>query len=77
MIIDITQTNLINVQEGDMIYSVGKDKISTVTEVKSVRDIFKGECVHIFTDTELSYLDNRFKQIDVGTYKIFREITLN
>lgn len=77
MVIDITQTNLINVQEGDMIYSVGKDKISIVTEVKSVRDMFKGECVHIFTDTELSYLDNRFKQIDAGTYKIFREITIN
>lgn len=77
MIIDITQTNLINVQEGDMIYSVGKDKISIVTEIKSIRDMFKGECVHIFTDTELSYLDNRFKQIEVGTYKIFREITIN
>ena len=35
MIIDITQTNLINVQEGDMIYSVGKDKISIVTEILS------------------------------------------
>lgn len=77
MIIDITQTNLINVQEGDMIYSVGKDKISIVTEVKSIRDMFKGECVHIFTDTDLSYIDNRFKQIDAGTYKIFREIILN
>lgn len=77
MIIDITQTNLTNVQEGDMIYSVGEDKISIVVEVKSIRDMFKGECIHIFTDTELSYIDNRFKQIDAGTYKIFREIILN
>ena len=77
MIIDITQTNLINVQEGDMIYSVGKDKISIVTEIESINTLSSGKSVHIYTDTELSYIGGWFETIDTGTYKIFREITID
>lgn len=77
MIIDITQTNLINVQEGDMIYSVGKDKISIVTEIESINTLSSGKSVHIYTDTELSYIGGYFEPIDAGTYKIFREISIN
>lgn len=76
MIIDITSTNLINIKVGDMIYSIGKDEVHSVLEIKSVKDMFKGNCVHIFTNTELTYLGGRFEQIDIGTYKIFREITI-
>ena len=74
MIIDITNTNLINIKAGDMIYSVGKDEVHTVVEIKSVKDMFKGNCVHIFTNTELTYLGGCFEHIDIGAYKIFREI---
>ena len=76
MIIDITNSNLINIKEGDMIYSIDKDEVSLVLEIKSVKDMFKGNCVHIFTNTELIYLGGCFETIDIGTYKIFREITI-
>ena len=76
MIIDITSTNLINIKEGDMIYSISKDEVSLVLEIKSVKDMFKGNCVHIFTNTELIYIGGWFETIDIGTYKIFREITI-
>ena len=56
MIIDITNSNLINIKEGDMIYSRSKDEVSLVLEIKSVKDMSKGDCVHIFTNTELTYL---------------------
>lgn len=77
MIIDITNSNLINIKEGDMIYLIGKDEVHTVVEIKSVKDMFKGNCVHIFTNTELTYLGGCFEHIDIGAYKIFREITLD
>ena len=77
MIIDITNTNLINIKDGDMIYSIGKDEVSLVLEIKSVKDMFKGNCVHIFTNTELIYLGGCFEHIDIRTYKIFREITID
>ena len=77
MIIDITNTNLINIKAGDMIYLIGKDEVHTVVEIKSVKDMFKGNCVHIFTNTELTYLGGCFEHIDIRTYKIFREITID
>ena len=77
MIIDITNSNLINIKEGDLIYSIDKDEVSLVLEIKSVKDMFKGNCVHIFTNTELIYLGGCFEHIDIRTYKIFREIILN
>ena len=77
MIIDITNSNLINIKEGDMIYSIDKDEVSLVLEIKSVKDMFKGNCVHIFTNTELIYLGGCFEHIDIRTYKVFREITID
>ena len=75
MIIDITSTNLINIKAGDMIYSVGKDEVHTVVEIERIKDIYEKNCVHIFTDVEgLSYIGGWFETIDMGTYKIFREI---
>ena len=75
MIIDITNSNLINIKEGDIIYSIGKDEVHTVVEIKSVKDIYEKNCVHIFTDVVgLSYIGGWFEPIDMGTYKIFREI---
>ena len=77
MIIDITSTNLINIKEGDMIYSIGKDEVHSVVEIERIKDINQKNCVHIFTDIEgLSYIGGYFEHIDVGTYKIFREITI-
>ena len=77
MIIDITSTNLINIKAGDMIYSVGKDEVHTVVEIERI-NINQKNCVHIFTDSiGLSYVGGWFETIDVGTYKIFREITID
>ena len=77
MIIDITNTNLINIKAGDMIYSVGKDEVHTVVEIERIKDINQKNCVHIFTDVEgLSYIGGWFETIDIGTYKIFREIPI-
>ena len=76
MIIDITNSNLINIKEGDMIYSIGKDEVHTVVEIERI-NINQKNCVHIFTDVEgLSYIGGWFETIDIGTYKIFREITI-
>ena len=78
MIIDITSTNLINIKAGDMIYSIGKDEVHPVVEIERIKDIYEKNCVHIFTDIEgLSYIGGWFEPIDVGTYKIFREITID
>ena len=75
MIIDITNTNLINIKAGDILYSIGKDEVHTVVEIERIKDI---NCVHIFTDSiGLSYIGGWFETIDTGTYKIFREITLD
>ena len=77
MIIDITNSNLINIKAGDIIYSIGKDEVHSVVEVERIKDIYEKNCVHIFTDIEgLSYIGGCFEQIDVGTYKVFREITI-
>ena len=78
MTIDITNSNLINIKAGDMIYSIGKDELHIVVEVERIKDIYEKNCVHIFTDVEgLSYIGGWFETIDIGTYKIFREITIN
>lgn len=78
MIIDITNSNLINIKEGDMIYAINKDEVHTVVEIERIKDIYEKNCVHIFTDVEgLSYIGGWFETIDVGTYKIFREISIN
>ena len=75
MIIDITNSNLINIKAGDIIYSIGKDEVHTVVEIERIKGINQKNCVHIFTDVEgLSYIGGRFESIDMGTYKIFREI---
>lgn len=77
MIIDITSTNLINIKAGDMIYSVGKDEVHPVVEIERI-NINQKNCVHIFTDSiGLSYVGGWFETIDVGTYKIFREVTID
>lgn len=77
MIIDITTTNLINIKAGDMIYSMGKDEVHTVVEIERIKGISQKNCVHIFTDVVgLSYIGGWFETIDIGTYKIFREITI-
>ena len=75
MIIDITNSNLINIKAGDIIYSIGKDEVHSVVEVERIKDIYEKNCVHIFTDIEgLSYIGGCFEQIDTRTYKVFREI---
>ena len=78
MIIDITKSYLINIKAGDIIYSIGKDEVHTIVEVERIKDIYEKNCVHIFTDVVgLSYIGGWFETIDIGTYKIFREITIN
>lgn len=78
MIIDITNSNLINIKEGDMIYAINKDEVHIVVEIERIKDINQKNCVHIFTDIEgLSYIGGYFEPIDAGTYKIFREISIN
>ena len=58
-----------------MIYSIGKDEVHTVVEIERIKDIYEKNCVHIFTDSiGLSYVGGWFETIDIGTYKIFREI---
>ena len=75
MIIDITNSNLINIKAGDILYSVGKDAVYTVVEIERIKDI---NCVHIFTDAVgVSYVGGCFETIDTRTYNIFREITLD
>ena len=75
MILDITNTNLINIKVGDMIYFIDKDEVHTIVGVERIKDIYEKNCVHIFTDVEgLSYIGGWFETIDTGTYKIFREI---
>lgn len=75
MIIDITNSNLINIKAGDIIYSIGKDEVHTVVEIERIKDIYEKNCVHIFTDVAgLRYIGGWFETIDMGTYKIFREI---
>lgn len=77
MIIDITNSNLINIKAGDIIYSIGKDEVHTVVEIERIKDIYEKNCVHIFTDVVgLSYIGGWFETIDIGTYKIFRETTI-
>ena len=78
MIIDITNSNLINIKAGDIIYSIGKDEVHTVVEIERIKDIYEKNCVHIFTDVVgLSYIGGWLETIDMGTYKIFREITID
>ena len=75
MIIDITNSNLINIKAGDIIYSIGKDEVHTIVGVERIKDIYEKNCVHIFTNVEgLSYIGGWFETIDIGTHKIFREI---
>ena len=78
MIIDITNSNLINIKEGDMIYAINKDEVYIVVEIERIKGINQNNCVHIFTDIKgLSYIGGWFETIDIGTYKILREVTLN
>lgn len=78
MVIDITNSNLINIKAGDIIYSIGKDEVHTVVEIERIKDIYEKNCVHIFTDVVgLSYIGGWLETIDMGTYKIFREITID
>ena len=78
MIIDITNSNLINIKAGDMIYSIGKDEVHTVVEIERIKGINQKNCLHIFTDVVgLSYIGGWLETIDTRTYNIFREITLD
>ena len=47
-----------------------------MVEIEKIKDIYKKNCVHIFTDVGLSYIGGWLETIDMGTYKIFREITI-
>ena len=78
MILDITNSNLINIKVGDMIYFIDKDEVHTIVGVERIKDIYEKNCVHIFTDVAgLHYIGGWFETIDMGTYKIFREITID
>ena len=72
MIIDITKSYLINLQEGDIIYSI-PDNI----QYKIIDVTYKFDKVILRFDEDNSYEDLEYNTLDEKDYKIFREIILN
>lgn len=72
MIIDITKSYLKNLQEGDIIYSIG-DNI----QYKIIEITYRFDNVILRFSEDNSYDDLAHNTLDERDYKIFREIILN
>lgn len=72
MIIDITKSYLINLQEGDIIYSIADNVQYKVIDIN-----YKFDKVILRFDEDNSYEDLEYNTLDERDYKIFREITIN
>lgn len=72
MIIDITKSYLINLQEGDIIYSIPDNIQYKIIDVN-----YKFDKVILRFDEDNSYEDLEYNTLDEKDYKIFREIILN
>lgn len=72
MIIDITKSYLINLQEGDIIYSIPDNIQYKIIDVN-----YKFDKVILRFDEDNSYEDLEYNTLDERDYKIFREITIN
>ena len=71
MIIDITKSYLKNLQEGDIIYSIG-DNI----QYKIIEITYRFDNVILRFSEDNSYEDLAHNTLDERDYKIFREITI-
>ena len=72
MIIDITKSYLINLQEGDIIYSIADNVQYKVIDIN-----YKFDKVILRFDEDNSYEDLEYNTLDERDYKIFREITID
>ena len=72
MIIDITKSYLINLQEGDIIYSIPDNIQYKIIDVN-----YKFDKVILRFDEDNLYEDLEYNTLDERDYKIFREIILN
>ena len=72
MIIDITKSYLINLQEGDIIYSIPDNIQYKIIDVN-----YKFDKVILRFDEDNLYEDLEYNTLDEKDYKIFREITIN
>ena len=72
MIIDITKSYLINLQEGDIIYSIPDNIQYKIIDVN-----YKFDKVILRFDEDNLYEDLEYNTLDEKDYKIFREIILN
>ena len=72
MIIDITKSYLRNLQEGDIIYSIGDSIQYKIIEIN-----YRFDNVILRFSEDNSYEDFEDNTLDEREYKIFREITLD
>ena len=72
MIIDITKSYLRNLQEGDVIYSIGDNIQYKIIEIN-----YRFDNVILRFSEDNSYEDLAHNTLDERDYKIFREIILN
>ena len=69
MIIDITNSYLRNLQEGDIIYSIGDNILYKIIEIN-----YRFDNVILRFSEDNSYEDLAHNTLDERDYKIFREI---
>ena len=71
MIIDITKSYLRNLQEGDVIYSIGDNIQYKIIEIN-----YRFDIIILRFSEDNSYEDLAHNTLDERDYKIFREITI-
>ena len=71
MIIDITKSYLRNIQEGDIIYSIGDS-----TQYKIIEINYRFDNVILRFSEDNSYEDLAYTTLDERDYKVFREIII-
>ena len=71
MIIDITKSYLRNLQEGDIIYSIGDNIQYRIIEIN-----YRWDNIILRFSEDNSYEDLAHTTLDEREYKIFREITI-
>lgn len=71
MIIDITKSYLRNLQEGDIIYSIGDNIQYKIIEINS-----RFDNVILRFSEDNSYEDLAHDSLNERDYKVFREITI-
>ena len=72
MIIDITKSYLRNLQEGDIIYSIGDNIQYKIIEIN-----YRFDNVILRFSEDNSYDDLAHNTLDERAYKVFREISIN